>query len=110
MLIPKNKPYRDRKYLDWLRDQPCFVTGTKTNDYETVDPAHTGTYGKGLKSPDNHSLPLLHSLHAKSHNNGSVSFWCAVFKENPHILNELLSCYGENVYFKQYIDEFNPSL
>lgn len=109
MLIPKNKNLRDRKYLDCLRQQDCFVTGMRTHDHETVDPAHTGTGGTGYKGPDNECLPLAHSLHLKSHNKGVVSFWCDAFKQQPHILYELLSSYGKNHYYQKYLDEINES-
>lgn len=104
MQNPKTPSHRDRKYLDWLRDQPCFVTGRTTTDSETVDPAHMGVGGTGYKAPDKQALPLLHSLHHKSHNIGSTAFWCDVFKENPAVLRDLLQSYGENIYYKQYLD------
>ena len=97
--------HRDRKYLDWLRDQPCFVTGMTTNDNHGVDPAHTGISGRGLKAPDNHTLPLAHSLHLEGNNGGVTRMWCRVFMENPAILNDLLSFYAENHYYKQYLEE-----
>lgn len=64
---------RDRKYLDWLRDQPCILTGWRGSEHECVDPAHVGTRGKGLKSSDDEALPIRHSLHAKGHHTGEVS-------------------------------------
>ena len=64
---------RDREYLDWLRTQPCILTGFHGTDDEGVDPAHIGTAGKGLKSPDDEALPIRHSLHAEGHQSGEVS-------------------------------------
>ena len=71
--MQKQIALRDRKYLDWLRGEPCIVTGLRGNDHETVDPAHIGTRGKGIKSPDNEVLPLLHSIHQEAHNKGEMS-------------------------------------
>lgn len=64
---------RDRKYLDWLHDQPCILTGHYSDDNETVDAAHIGTAGKGLKSSDDEALPICHSLHVRGHQHGEVS-------------------------------------
>jgi len=69
----KNKPLRDRKWLDHLRTTRCVLTGRAGDDYETVDPMHIGTAGKGLKSPDNEAIPVIHSLHSKGHARGEMS-------------------------------------
>lgn len=66
---------RDRKYLDWLRTQPCIVTGLCGTEHEAVDPAHIGTLGKGIKSPDDEALPLLHSMHLVAHQHGEISMF-----------------------------------
>jgi hypothetical protein len=63
---------RDRKYLDWLKTQRCILTGFFGSDFDAVDPAHIGTAGKGLKSPDNEALPILHSLHVEAHQKGEI--------------------------------------
>lgn len=97
--------HRDRKFLDWLRTQECFVTGMKTNESHGVDPAHTGVGGRGLKGPDMHALPLAHSLHLEGHNGGVARMWCRVFMENPAVLNDLLSFYAENYYYAKYLEE-----
>lgn len=64
---------RDRRYLDYLRTQSCILTGQHGTDNDGVDPCHIGTAGKGMKSPDNEVLPILHSLHVKGHQSGEVS-------------------------------------
>lgn len=64
---------RDRAYLTALRDMPCILTGQYGTDNDAVDPCHIGTAGKGMKSPDNEVLPILHSLHVKGHQSGEVS-------------------------------------
>jgi hypothetical protein len=66
----KTPIFRDRAYLDWLRDQPCVITGLRP-----CDPAHIGTLGKSIKSPDNEVLPVYHDLHSKGHNSGEMSMW-----------------------------------
>lgn len=67
-----NKTYRNRKYLDYLRTQRCIFTGSYGTDAEAVDPAHVGTAGKGLKSPDSEALPVLHSIHQEMHSRGEM--------------------------------------
>ena len=66
---------RDRKYLDWLRTQPCILTGLRGNEYNAVDPAHIGTRGKGLKSSDDEALPVRHDYHQYGHQYGEISMW-----------------------------------
>lgn len=66
---------RDRAYLDWLRTQPCIITGMHGNEHMAVDPAHIGSAGRGLKSPDNEALPLAHSLHVLAHNRGEMTMF-----------------------------------
>lgn len=70
---PKSPPLRDRLYLDWLRTQPCIITGHYATEYEAVDPAHIGTAGRGMKSPDDEALPIRHGLHAMMHAAGEAS-------------------------------------
>lgn len=87
---------RDRKYLDWLRTQPCVVTGLSGTDDMAVDPAHIGTLGKGIKSPDNHALPLLHSLHAEAHTKGEIT---VLRRHAPDwLLRDALRAYAEKMY------------
>lgn len=64
---------RDRKYLDALRFERCILTGAYGNENEAVEAAHIGTAGRGVKSPDNEALPMLHSLHVRCHQKGEVS-------------------------------------
>jgi hypothetical protein len=65
----KTPTLRDRAYLDWLRDQPCLLTGVRGES----EPAHIGTAGKGIKSPDNEAIPLHYELHRKAHQHGEIS-------------------------------------
>jgi hypothetical protein len=73
LLLPKDNLIRDRKYLDWLRDQPCLLTGYSASESMAVDPMHIGTAGKGLKSGDDEAIPVVHYLHRSGHQAGEVS-------------------------------------
>ena len=72
MGIRESSVIRDRAYLDWLRTQPCILTGQRGNEHEAVDPAHIGQAGMGMKAGDDLALPILHSIHAKMHSMGEV--------------------------------------
>ena len=71
--FPKDKPLRDRVYLDYLKTQPCVLTGKRANEREAIDPMHIGTAGKGLKSPDNETLPVNHEDHRYAHSHGETT-------------------------------------
>lgn len=64
MLRPKHERLRDQKWMDYLKTQPCILTGVWPTEYEGTDAAHIGTAGKGLKGDDNTCLPIAHSIHA----------------------------------------------
>ena len=68
----REEPFRNRAYLDYLRTQPCILTGHKGQD---VDPAHIGTLGRGVKFHDWGALPVWHDLHLIAHGTGEMSFW-----------------------------------
>lgn len=87
---------RDRKYLDFLRDQPCIICGLRGHDQETVDPAHIGTAGKSIKRSDDEALPLMHSLHAEGHQKGEMTMFR---KHMPDwLLRECLRAYAREMY------------
>lgn len=96
-ILNKNPPMRDRKYLDRVREMDCIVTGRPSSDFESVDPAHIGTAGKGLKSPDNHVLPLIHSEHLQQHN-GEHRYWLNVFEKDKYLLTWFLKAGAEKLY------------
>lgn len=62
----------DRAYLDWLRTQPCIITGLYGNDNETIDPAHLGSK---RNHGDDEALPVLHRFHAIGHQKSEVAMW-----------------------------------
>src|SRR5215469_2831194 len=48
------KPWRDSKYLRWIRTLPCVVCGST----RYIEAAHTGPHGISQKSPDSSAIPL----------------------------------------------------
>lgn len=96
MLLPKHAPIRDRKYLDWLREQPCVVTGSGE-----CEPAHLrwGTDGGMSSKPsDCYAFPLHFSLHRKQHSMPEPEFWLEVVNENPWFLGWLMKMTMEKMY------------
>jgi hypothetical protein len=87
---------RSREYLDWLRTQRCVITGRLGNDYETIDPAHIGTAGTGIKSPDNEALPILHRIHAEMHSFGEMSVFRRELPDD--VLRSALRAYAKEMY------------
>lgn len=93
---PKMNIVRDKSYREWLKTQPCILTGQLGNDTEVVDPCHIGTLGKGIKSPDNECLPVLHRFHAEGHGKGEISMFR---KRAPDwLLREALRAYARELY------------
>lgn len=82
--------YRNRKYLDWLREQPCFFTGHTTTEYHAVDPAHIGTAGKGIKSHDFLALPVAHNIHQLAHQKGELSVFMTHLSNNRYAASDAL--------------------
>ena len=85
----------DRKYLDFLQTQPCIICGLPGNEWETVEPAHVGTYARGAKT-DDEALPLLHRYHAEAHQHGEMT----MFRKHlpDYVLREALRAYARHLY------------
>lgn len=108
--VPKISPIRDRHYLDWLRTQPCILTGWTATEDSAVDPIHIGTLGKGIKSSDDEALPVRHEFHVRGHNEGEMSMFR---KHAPDwLLREALRAYARNFYqdyLRQLTNPRSPS-
>lgn len=66
MLIPKNKPVRDKKYLAWVRAQPCcycFIHGPN-NPHHIIG---VGNGRMGSKESDDQTIPLCNLHHRELH-------------------------------------------
>lgn len=64
----KNKPWRNPKYVKWVKEQPCIIT----NQYG-VDCHHLighGFSGMGTKAPDWAVIPLTREVHTELHTIG----------------------------------------
>jgi hypothetical protein len=65
-MTAKRKAYRNRKYLDWVKQQPCAVCGAPADD-----PHHLigvgGMGGMGMKAPDSMVMPMCRQHHNQIH-------------------------------------------
>lgn len=80
-MIPKNKPFRSKKYLAFVRTLPCCVCGS------SADAAHhvTGLWnlsGMGLKPDDNMTMPVCDGpggCHAQIHSEPHLKWQQPIF-------------------------------
>lgn len=98
---------RDRSFLDWLRDQPCCVSGVDYPDGQR-QPAHVfksiNGGGIALKSKDQAAVPLSFEEHHKQSNMSELQYWRdAVMRDNV-LLKRMVSALGQQ-YYQQYLQE-----
>jgi hypothetical protein len=65
MTLQKYRPWRNRRYLDWVKSLPCVLTGAPADD-----PHHAigvGLGGMGTKAPDWAALPVTRASHSRFH-------------------------------------------
>ena len=62
---PKIKVPRDKKYLMWLKDQPCLIKGC-SEPQDTVIYHHMINEGVGIKCSDYLTVPLCYKHHLGS--------------------------------------------
>jgi hypothetical protein len=75
LLLPKTTIVRDREWLDAQHEHACIVSGQFGHSSETIDPAHIGALGCGIKRGDDETLPILHRFHLLGHQKGEASMW-----------------------------------
>lgn len=86
---------RDQAYLDFLKTEPCLLTGFRGHEYECVDPAHIGTYGKSAKT-DDEAIPLRHSIHVECHQKGEMTTLRRLIPD--WLLRDALRAYARQMY------------
>jgi len=71
---PKTKAWRDKKYLEYVRQQPCVVCGHTENIH-----AHhirlASNSGTGMRPGDLWALSLCHLHHLEYHQLGKETFY-----------------------------------
>lgn len=66
MTMQKYKPWRSRRYLDWVKSRPCVLTSAPADD-----PHHgigIGLSGMGQTAPDWAAIPVTRAAHNRFHN------------------------------------------
>ena len=99
--------YENRKYLDWLKTQPCVICSAKP-----CDPAHQSCgfpSGTAKKAPDTFALPICANCHRiGEHMGGKVTLWKDFFLvsdgESPIVVHALVArlCL---LYFTRFLEE-----
>ena len=63
----KQKAYRDKNYLKWVRTLPCCVCGNSSNDaHHIIGRGHLS--GMGMTAPDTYVMPMCREHHTELHN------------------------------------------
>ena len=72
MSLQKQKPYRSKEYLDYVRSLPCSVVRC----YDQAEAHHTeGGNGIAMKGSDLSCIPLCRVHHVICHSMGRISFY-----------------------------------
>lgn len=90
---PKIKIVKDKKYLLWLRGQPCVFSGQSASEHEDVVYAHDKGGGMALKDDDTKALPLLSGHHLGgtiSEHRGYHTFWDLVLVKTGKTRKQLV--------------------
>ena len=66
------KPARDSRYLQWIRAQPCAISGCRHK--ERIEANHTGPRGLSQKADDRQAIPLCGYHHRLYHDLGRARF------------------------------------
>jgi hypothetical protein len=87
---------RSKKYLKFIRSQPCLVTGQVIN--VVAHHVRIGFFGAGMKPNDSMCLPLTDEQHRLLHQMGEKSYWERVGIDwQGQILKNLLIYSAKNV-------------
>jgi len=65
-MIQKNKRYRNKTYLEWVKTQPCSYCGAPSDD--THHGIGLGLSGMGTKADDLAVMPVCREHHTAIHN------------------------------------------
>ena len=80
---------KDKKHLDWIRQQPCCICGridTEAAHIRTASLAHGKQHtGMAEKPSDKWTLPLCNYHHREQHGMNELAFWKA-YNIDPFML------------------------
>lgn len=87
-MFPKPITPKDKKYLEWVRSQPCCVRGDRSCE---IHAHHIRGNGMAMKCSDYGTVPLSSDLHHEVHLTGKKTFqhkYDINFEEIVRELNE----------------------
>ena len=64
-MMQKIKPYRNKKYIDWVKSLPCCITGMPADDAHHL--IGYGLGGMGTTASDCFTIPLTRYMHTQLH-------------------------------------------
>ncbi len=92
MDLTKQKTFRSKKYLEFVRGLPCAVCKKKD---ETVVPHHVDAGGVGMKCSDARVIPLCHFHHNEHDHIGKRTFYSKYGTSKNECLIETMQAYIE---------------
>lgn len=105
---PKQKAYRNRQYLDFIRSKSSLYSGLPGTKHDPIVAAHQGFGKKGtsIKSPDTYTVPLKWSEHQKfEHQKGGKTFWGEMWEALPLRCLELSTEYLQMIELRKKKNE-----
>lgn len=73
-MAQKEKPFRSRAYLSWVKQFPCLICNRPADDPHHL--RHAERSGMGRKVSDKWVVPLCRGCHDQCHREGKESlFW-----------------------------------
>jgi len=94
MLLPKNKPRRDKRHLEFIRSLPCCVCRIEGKT-EAAHIRNNGDGGMGMKPSDSRVLPLCCDCHRAQHVEGEPRYWGYKLEAAKDLANALFILTGD---------------
>ena len=91
MNLQKQKPFRSKEYLAYVRSLPCTVRGCYNKSYAH----HTKNGGMRLKGPDTFAIPLCLDHHTEHDAKGKTTFYEDHFLDRWEVVARTLAKYVE---------------
>ena len=94
-MFPKQIAWRSKKYLDWIKTQPCLKCGREAEPHHLKGIGHMS--GASQKAPDWTSIPLCHEHHMEMHSDTSLwdEQWEMIARTLGQAINEKILKFSE---------------
>ena len=77
----QGKPYRNKKHLQWVAQQPCMICYAHAQCHHLLRPWIGPKHGTGMRCDDRNGVPLCPTHHRALHDRGDEDAW---FFESPY--------------------------